>query len=308
MADGTAPRPTGWKIWFGAAKGVFLELNNNNLGLISAGIAFYAMLALFPATAAIIALWGFFSDPAVVSQQMQMLAPFVPAEAYVIIDDQVQALVSANTSTLGWATLVSLMAALWSARAGVAALIRGLNAIYRERNRMGLRHLATAFGVTLLLIAVALVALCCVIVIPVVLAFLPFQTFMTSLIDVLRWVIAIAVVIMAIGVLYRFGPNRRHARPGWLTPGAICAVIIWALISWGFSYYLTNFGSYNEVYGALGAVIALLMWLYLSAFSVLLGASLNAELELRTRKDSTVGEDRPMGERGAHVADTLVAE
>lgn len=296
----------GWRVWASAVKGVFFELNNNNLGLISAGIAFYGMLALFPAVASVIAIWGLFSDPATVADQVKLLGPFVPPEAFEILSGQVTALVSANSSTLGWATSISFLTALWSARAGVAALIRGLNAIYRERNRLGIRHYMAAMGITLLLIGVALIALGCVVIVPILLAILPLGVFTTYLIGAMRWVIAIAVVVTAIGVLYRFGPNRRKARPGWLTPGAIVAVIIWALISWGFSFYISNFGNYNEVYGALGAVIALLMWLYLSAFSVLLGASLNAELELRTKRDSTIGPERPMGERDAVVADRLV--
>jgi len=297
-----------WRIWYHAAKGVFFELNNNNLGLISAGVAFYGMLAIFPAVAAVIAIWGFFADPLTVAEQLDVLRGFVPGDAYAILDQQVSALINANSSTLGWATVISLGAAIWSSRAGVAALIRGLNAIYRERNREGLRQIAAAFGVTFLLIGVALIALACVVILPIVLAILPLGPITTLLIASARWIIALGVVVGALGVVYRYGPNRRHARPGWLTPGAIVAIIIWGAISYGFSYYLSNFGNYNQIYGALGAVIALLMWLYLSAFSVLLGASLNAELELRTREDSTKGPERPMGEREARVADTLIED
>jgi len=285
-----------------------MGLNDSNLGLISAGIAFYGMLAIFPTVAAIIAIWGFFADPGAVREQLETMRGLIPGDAYDIIDQQITSLITANSSTLGWATAISLSAALWSSRAGVAALIRGLNAIYREKNRVGLRQITTAFGVTFLLIGVALVALLSVVILPIVLAVLPLGPITALLIASVRWVVALAVVIGGIGVLYRFGPNRRKARVPWLTPGALVAVVIWGVISYGFSYYLSNFGRYNEIYGALGAVIALLMWLYLSAFSVLLGAALNAELELRTREDSTVGPSRPMGERRAAVADTFVGD
>lgn len=295
-----------WRVWGSAAKGVFMELNDNNLGLISAGVAFYGMLAIFPAVAAVIAVWGFFADPVEVAQQLDLLRGFVPADAFAILDDQINTLINANSSTLGWATVLSVSFALWSSRAGVAALIRGLNAIYREKNRLGLRHLLAAFGVTFLLIGVALVALACVVILPIVLAILPLGPVTSWLLASVRWVVALGVLIGALGVIYRYGPNRRQARPGWLTPGAVIAVLLWGAISWGFSYYLSNFGRYNEIYGALGAVIALLMWLYLSAFSVLLGASLNAELEIRTRRDSTIGPNRPPGQREAKVADTIV--
>lgn len=308
MAE-TAPRPKlDWRLWHKAATGVVMGMNDSNLGLISAGVAFYGMLAIFPSVAAIIAIWGFFADPVDVQAQLELLRGFVPGDAYRILDTQVRSLVTANSSTLGWATIVSLGAAIWSSRAGVAALIRGLNAIYREKNRVGLRQMATAFGVTFLLIGVALVALACVVVLPIVLAILPLGPITTLLLATVRWIVAILVVLTALSVVYRYGPNRRRARAGWLTPGAIVAVILWAAISWSFSYYLSNFGSYNEVYGALGAVVALLMWFYLSAYSVLIGAALNVELELRTAADTTVGTARPLGQREALVADELIEE
>ncbi|QFU10200.1 hypothetical protein PARPLA_00235 [Rhodobacteraceae bacterium THAF1] len=297
-----------WRTWWQAGKAVFLDLNDSNIGLISAGIAFYGMLAIFPTLAAIIAIWGFFADPAAVYEQLNTIRSLVPADAYVILDQQLTSLVTANSSTVGWTTLISLSFALWSSRAGVAALIRGLNAIYREKNRVGVRQLAAAFGVTFLLIGVALVALLSVVILPIVLAVLPLGPITTLMIASVRWVVALGVLIIGIGVLYRYGPNRRKARVAWLTPGALVAVVIWGAISYGFSYYLTNFGNYNEVYGALGAVIALLMWFYLSSFSILLGASLNAELERRVRVDTTVGDERPMGQRRASAADTYISD
>ena len=296
----------GWRAWVGAARSVFMDLNDSNLGLISAGIAFFGMLAIFPTLAAIIAIWGFFADPDTVYEQLATVRGLMPGEAYAILDEQITSLITANSSTLGWTTAISLGAAIWSSRAGVAALIRGLNSIYREKNRVGIRQLAAAFGVTFLLIGVALVALLSVVVLPIILSILPLGPLTTLLVASVRWVVALAVVIIGIGVVYRYGPNRRHARVQWLTPGALVAVVIWGAISYGFSYYLSNFGRYNEVYGALGAVIALLMWLYLSAFSVLLGASLNAELERRTKRDSTIGTDQPPGRRDASAADTFI--
>ncbi|TDL79379.1 YihY/virulence factor BrkB family protein [Palleronia sediminis] len=270
----------GWRIWWGAIKGVWGQMDAQNIGLISAGVAFYSMLALFPAVAAIVAIWGFVADPVEVGEQLEMARNIMPPEAFKLVDQQITSLITANSSTLGWATVLSLSAALWSARAGVAALIRGLNAVYRVRNRLGFRQIFAALGVTLLLIGVALVALACVVVLPIVLVILPLGPITTFLVASVRWIVALGVVMAALGVVYRYGPNRRRARPNWLTPGAIVAVALWGTVSYAFSLYLSNFGSYNEIYGALGAVVALLMWLYLSAFSVLLGASLNAELEI----------------------------
>ncbi|WOI56018.1 YihY/virulence factor BrkB family protein [Palleronia sp. LCG004] len=305
MATILGPR-LDWKVWWRAIRGVVLGLNDNNLALISAGVAFYGMLAIFPTVAAIIAIWGFVANPVEVADQLDLLRGFLPNDAFSILETQVTSLINANSSTLGWTTIISLATALWSSRAGVAALIRGLNAIYGEKNRAGVRQIAAAFGVTFLLIGVALIALICVVILPIVLAILPLGPITVLLLASVRWLVAILVVVAALGVIYRFGPNRRWARTGWLTPGAIVAIVIWGLISYGFSYYIGNFGNYNRVYGALGAVIALLMWLYLSAFSVLLGASLNAELELRSRDDSTVGRERPPGAREAVVADRIL--
>ncbi len=305
MAERRNPR-LGWTIWSRAIKGVFLAFNDNNLGLIAAGVAFYGMLAIFPTLAAIIAIWGFFADPIEVADQLDLLRGFVPSDAFAILDTQITSLVTANSSALGWTTLISLAAALWSSRAGVAALIRGLNAIYRERNRVGVRQMAAAFGVTFLLIGVALVALCCVVVLPIILAILPLGPVTTLLLASVRWVVALAVVVMALGVIYRYGPNRRGARAGWLTPGALVAIVIWGAISFGFSYYIANFGNYNQIYGTLGAVIALLMWLYLSAFSVLLGASLNAELEVESSAARGNATTRPDEDPAPAVPDTIL--
>ncbi|RVT87350.1 YihY/virulence factor BrkB family protein [Rhodobacteraceae bacterium CCMM004] len=291
--------------WWRAVRAVFVRMDERNLGLISAGVAFYGMLALFPTVGAIIAVWGTFADPVVVEGQIALLTNLAPPDALAMIEDQVAQILAARETNLGWATLISTGIALWVARAGVAALIRGLNSINGERNRSGIRHMIAAFGVTFLLIGVALVSLASVVVLPIVLAFLPLGYFTGLALSSVRWVVAISVVLAGLGVVYRFGPNRRHARAAWITPGAIVAVVIWAAASWGFTYYIANFGNYNEIYGALGAVIALMMWLYISAFVVLLGAVLNVELELRTVSDSTVGPAKPMGQRGAVPADSL---
>jgi len=267
------------KIWWRASLAVFNGMNDLNLGLISAGVAFYAMLAIFPAIAAIIALWGVIADPVIVDAQVQLFRGLVPPEAFAILDTQVSQLVRANNSALGWATAISTGAALWSSRAGVAALIRGLNAIYHVSNRNSFRQVFVALALTFALIGMVLVALASVVIVPIVLAFLPLGPLMQLALSSVRWIVAGAVVMFGLGVIYRYGPNRRRSRPAWFTSGAVVAVVIWGLASYGFSLYLANFGKYNEIYGALGAVIALLMWFYISAYVVLLGASLNAELD-----------------------------
>ncbi|WP_108485201.1 YihY/virulence factor BrkB family protein [Oceaniglobus ichthyenteri] len=290
------------KIWWRASLAVFNGMHELNLGLIAAGVAFYAMLAIFPAVAAVIALWGIVSDPAIVEAQLSLLVEFMPPEAFVILDDQVNRLVSGNSSALGWATVISTVAALWSTRAGVAALIRGLNAIYRIPNRTSLRQILVAFGMTLALVGVSLVALASVVIVPILLVLLPLGPLTQLALSSVSWLIALSVVLMGLSLIYRFGPNRRGHRPRWFTPGAVVAMLIWAAASYGFSYYLANFGKYNEIYGTLGAVIALLMWLYLSAYVVLLGGFLNAELDRAKRALS----DQPVNT--APLPDPLAGE
>ncbi|TMV83081.1 YihY/virulence factor BrkB family protein [Thioclava sp. BHET1] len=249
------------------------------LGLISAGVAFFSMFALFPTIAALIALLGYFADPGVILDQAQMLSEFLPDQAFQILDGQLRALVAANVSTLGWASVISLLAALWSSRAGVSALIGGLNAVHQVRGRSNFLHIVTSIVLTLILIGVALVALGLVIILPIVLSFLQLGAFLAITLNLVKWIISIALLIFGVGLAYRYGPNRPGRRSRWLSPGLMLAVGSWAVASVGFSFYLSNFASYNRVYGSIGAVVALLMWFYISAYVILLGAALNAWLE-----------------------------
>ena len=249
-----------------------------NLSLVAAGGAFFAMLSLFPGLAAVIALMGFLAAPEVVDEQLVLLEDFMPDDAFALIQGQVQRLVRTSSSTLGWATAISTLAALWSARRGTDAVIRAVNAVYDAPMRGGVRAMAVALLITLALTLVVVVAILTMLVLPVVLAFLPLGPYTGLALQVARWALAVAVVVSGIWVLYRFAPNTPGARVRWLNPGAVLAVLVWGGGSWAFSYYLANFGNYNQVYGSIGAVIALLMFLYITIFVVLLGASLNAEI------------------------------
>ena len=273
-------RLTHWlKFLIDTIKGVAEIVADSKLGLISAGVAFFSMLAVFPAVAAIISLFGYFADPRLILGQVQLLADFIPADAFEILNAQVRALVAANVSTLGWTSVISTGAALWSARAGIAALMEGLNATHRADNRSGVWHYAASALLTLVLVGVALVALSAAIFMPILLAIIPLGPFYALALGTAKWGISVAVVLFGVGLAYRYGPNRSHVRSAWFSPGLLLAVTLWAAASIGFSYYIANFSSYNRVYGSIGAVIALLMWFYISAYVILLGGALNAELE-----------------------------
>jgi len=251
---------------------------SRHLGLIAAGVAFFAMLAVFPAMAAVVAIWGFVADPAAVAHELAATAEFLPPEAFDLLNTQVQGLITSDPGRLGWTTALSIGAALWSARAGVAALVQGINAIFGVENRDGPRHLLASVLLTFALIGAALIATAAGVVVPLVLAVVPLGPYEAALITAARWAVAPVVTIIGIGVMYRYGPNLRRPRPPLLSPGLLVAVVLWVAASEGFSIYLTNFASYNKIYGTLGAVVALLMWFHLSAYAILVGAAVNATL------------------------------
>ncbi len=296
----------GFKGYWAVLRDCGKHISESNMSLIAAGVAFFSMLSLFPALAALIAVLALIADPDVVVIWLEDVRDLLPDDVYEIINAQVVSLVTASSDTLGWAGLISVLLALWSARAGVSAMITGLNSAYQQRNRNTAKHYLRALLLTVGLVALGIVALLSLVVTPVILAFFPLGAIGTFLIDSLRWIVAVVVLFAGIGLLYRFGPNRRPARVDWLSPGAVFSVVFWVILSVGFSYYVANFGNYNQVYGSIGAVIAMLVWLWISSFIVLCGAALNAQIELRRSEDTTVGPARPIGERGAYVADTVI--
>jgi len=271
--------------WGRAAGAAWATLDDKNLFLVAAGCAFYGILSIFPALSAIIALWGIVSDAAVVAQEMERFRALVPIEVYELIRSRVLALTTADGQTLGWAGAFSLAVAIWTARASVAALMRGLNAIYGVPNRAGFGHTLRALGLTLALIGVALVALAGIVVAPLVIAFVPQQLIggpgTVAMLNAVRWALVIGVLLAGFCLILRIGPNVTGPDRPLISAGAVAATLGWTLASAGFSIYLAQFAQYNEVYGSIGAVIALLMWLFLSALLVLLGGALNAALRVR---------------------------
>lgn len=270
----------GLRDWWRVIALVFQGIGEKRLSLLSAGVAFFGLLALFPALTAFIGLFGYVSDPVAVRENLVMLDTVVPADVLALIEREVDQLISARRSTLGVASIVSIVLATVSTRAGVNALMMGLSLIGHAKGmRNFFVNMLVAYSLTLMLILVALVALTMLVVVPTVLALFPVVVDSQTTIQALRWGITMTTVGLAVGVLYRFGPARRAKRAGVLSVGNIVATLLWVLASVLFSLYLSTFANYSQVYGPLGAVIALMMWLYVSAFVVLLGAELNAEME-----------------------------
>lgn len=254
------------------------RLTQTNIFLIAAGVAFYAMLAVFPGLTATISIWSTFADPGVIQSYLQVADNFIPSEAYSILDDQVKALLAGPRGGIAWGTLLSILFALVSARAGVNALVQGLNVIHASRPRTTLLGFLFGYVMTLALVGVMLIAMATIVVVPFVANFLPFHAATAWLLSWLPWAAMLLLMLTVLGVLYRFAPYAPLRRDPLLSIGSVVATLVWGGASLTLTYYLANFGNYNKVYGSLGAVIALLMWLYIGAFSVLLGAALNAEL------------------------------
>lgn len=253
--------------------------SRTNLDLIAAGVAFYTMLAIFPAVTAMLSLWGLFADPMIVEEQLQVLRDVMPEEAFALLDTQARAFIESRTNALGWAGLVAILAAIWSMRAAVGALVRGIGTIYAVATRTGFWHSLAAVYMTLGLIGLALSALVSVVVVPILLAVLPLGEATAMALTVARWVLLFGVGLFGLWLLYRFGLSHALDTSRWLAPGAAFALTLWISASWGFSTYVTNFGNYDRVYGSIGAVIVLLVWVYLTAYVVLLGAAMNCMLD-----------------------------
>ncbi|MEP3442351.1 MAG: YihY/virulence factor BrkB family protein [Sulfitobacter sp.] len=279
QADAVAVQTSGFvKVWR-ALRGGFGQIGDTSLALVSAGVGFFAMLSLFPALAALIALLSLVADPDVVLSQLEQMRGILPRDVYDIVNAQITSLVTARSETLGWAGVISILAALWSARAGVAAMMTGLNAVHGEKNRATASHYLRALLLTLALVGVGIVSVITLVVAPIVLAFFPLGGVAGIFADGVRWAVAVSVLLGGVSVLYRFGPNRGKPHRRSIKVGALVAVASWVCLSIAFSYYVTNFGNYNQVYGSIGAVIAMLVWLWLSSFLILLGAVVNAQVE-----------------------------
>ncbi|MFA7094958.1 MAG: YihY/virulence factor BrkB family protein [Gammaproteobacteria bacterium] len=282
------------------------KVSATNLSLAAAGVAFYGLLSIFPALAAGVSIYGLVADPVSIEQQISTLSGVLPKEALGIITGQLHRIAATSSNALSVGLVISVLFALWSASSGVKALMTALNVTYDEPEKRGfLRLNATALLLTLGAIVFAVLSLGLVVALPALLGSLGLGDVARIAVSVLRWPLLAGAVMIGLAVLYRYAPSRDEPRWSWVSPGAILATVLWIIVSGLFSFYVSNFGNYNETYGSIGAVVILLMWLYLTAFIVLVSAALNAEMEHQTEADTTEGAPRPMGARSARMADTL---
>ena len=300
---GEIPSPGWWDI----ATRVYLEFNKDRVLSVAAGVTFYTLLSLFPAIAALVTCYGLVADVNTINVHLATLHGVLPESAIDIIGEQVKRIATKGSGTLGFTFFTSLTLSLWSANAAMKAMFDALNVVYEEEEKrnyfwLNVRSLTFTAGALLFII----LALMAIVVLPVVFNFLGLGDG-ARLIAMARWPALLVVLLGGLAVLYRYGPSRERARWRWVGAGSVVAGLLWLAASILFSWYVANFGNYNETYGSLGAVIGFRTWIWISATIVLLGGEINAEIEHQTARDSTTSPQKPLGQRGARMADTVGA-
>ncbi len=285
---------------------VYARITQCRVIAVAAGVSFYALLAIFPAIAALISIYGLFADPATMASHLDSISSFVPGGAIEVIRDEMHRVAAQGARTLGLAFVLSLGVSLWSANAGIKALFDALNIVHGEREKRGFVRLnLISLGFTLAAIVFLLLALALVAVVPVALQYIGLESATERVLKIARWPLLFVTVSLALSVLYRYGPSRNEPRRRWITWGSVIAALLWIAISLLFSWYAANFGSYNKTYGSLGAVIAFMTWIWLSTIVILVGATIDAAMERQTVRDGTATASKPMGRRAAAIADTV---
>lgn len=294
--------------WLDIAMRVKEEVSKDNVSLIAAGLALYALLAIFPALTAAVSIYGLFASPQQMADHVQSFQGVLPRQASQILEDQMQTL-SQRRQSLSFGLVFGVLLALWSARKGMVAIMAATNVAYDEREERGffkqiLVSLAFTVGAVLSFLVVVLLA----VAVPLALELVSLGGFTQSVIMVARWVLLWLIAVLGMAIVYRFAPDRREAKWKWLTWGSTIAATLWLVGSLLFAIYARNSASYGETYGALGGVVVLLLWFYLTGYSLVLGAEINSEMERQTKQDTTSGPGKPIGQREAYAADTVGEE
>jgi membrane protein len=303
-----SPSQIPWRGWKDIALRAWQETQDDRLLALAAGVVFYALVALFPAVAAGVSFYALFADAGTIGKHLSLAAGIVPAEVLDMLRDEIARIGAKSDGKLTFGFLLGIGVALWSANAGMKAIFDALNIIYDEQERRGwVRLNLISLFFTVCAIGAVLLAVGAVVIFPLLLAAFGLSSVDEPIIGYLRWPVLCVLMIVGLAVLFRYGPSRRPAKWRWISVGSIFAASAWLAVSSLFSWYLGNFANYNATYGSLGAVVGLMMWMWLSTIVVLVGAELNSEIEHQTSRDSTVGPEKPLGIRGAVMADTVGA-
>lgn len=306
--EATAPSEIPARGWKDILLRIFANVSRHRVLSLAAGMTYYSILAIFPALAALVAVYGLFADPSMITKHLDQLGGFLPGGAIDVARDQLTRVASKGSQALGLTFLVGLGVSLWSANAAMTSLFDTLNVVYAEEEKRGYVKLyAITLCFTVGAIVFVLAALGSVVVLPVILNDVGLSNSRDLLLRAGRWPAMYLVVAVALAVIYRYGPSREALRWRWISWGSAIAALLWLGVSALFSWYAASFGSFNATYGSLGAIIGFMTWLWISAIVILLGAEIDAELEHQTARDTTTGAPKPRGARGARMADTVGA-
>lgn len=302
----THPKDIPARGWRDILTRVKSEIGSDHVTLVAAGLAMCALLAVFPGLAAAIAIYGLFASPAQVVEHMQAFTGILPPGTWDLFKTQLQTVAAQTQGSLTFAAVGGLFIALWSARAGMSALMTATNIAYAEAEKRGFfRQMFVSLAFTIGAIVGFLLMLTLGVVVPVALQALGTSSWVQTVAGVLRWAVLWVVAVSGLAILYRYAPSRERARWQWVTWGSAIAATLWIIVSGLFAWYVGSFASYGKTYGALGGVIALLMWFHLTSLTVVIGAEINSEMERQTVRDTTEGPEVPLGQRGARAADTV---
>ncbi len=284
-----AIQPISWpalRDWKDVLVRTWKESGDDNVGLLSAGVAFYLFLAFVPLLASAVLTYGLVADPQTVAEHIQTLARTLPREAAAIIGDQLKAITGSKSGAHGIGLLLAIAVALYGASKGSASIVTALNIAYEVKESRGfVRRTALALAMTVGLVVIVLFGASAISALAFIEHLLPFSSPVVHLLlQILLWVVAAAVVALGLALVYRYAPDRPDAPWAWVTPGSAAATLLWLLASFGFGLYVSNFGNYNATYGSLGGVVVFLTWLYLSAYILLMGGEMNSELERQQAK------------------------
>jgi membrane protein len=310
-ATGTSPLALPRSAWWAVLKRVYVMTGFNNLSLLAAGVAFYAFLAFVPLIASVVLIYGLVGDPVTVAGSIDLLRGIAPQDVLNILQEQLLAIVNSNKAAQGLGLMLAILFSLYGAMRAATAMMAALNIIYEEHEtRNILRTTGVAAAITLGMVLVAVIGTSAISLFTYASNFLaPYLGAATALLIQLgTWAFAGALISATFAMFFRYAPDRRAAKLRWLSIGSLLSTLLWLLITLGFGFYVSNFGNYNATYGSLATVVVFLMWLFLSAYAVLIGAQLNSEIERQTFMDTTIGPDRPIGLRGAVMADSIIVD
>jgi membrane protein len=308
QADSPAEMPR--RAWKDILARTYKRTWDDNVALVSAGVAFYGFFALLSLLGLIVLVYGFVADPRTVIEHMQELTVVLPTDVAVLIGDQLMTAVKSSEGTKGFGILLAFLVAIYGGTNGAASVITALNIAYEEKEERSLfRFYLLAVGMTIGALVVALIALAAVAAVSFLQHLLP-QAAPPLVVagKVVGYLLLALLAALVASVLYRIGPSREDAKWKWISPGSLFAALAWLLLTVAFGFYVSHFTNYHASYGSLGAVVALLTWMYLSSYAFVFGAELNSEIEHQTAKDSTTGSPEPMGDRGAWAADNVATD